>query len=293
MHSFGLARALVIVVVALAGTCGTALAQMHPLGVVEADRIRIQAHLERVEARLRAADISRLTAEQRAARAVNIERLRAYRLRGEFPHGNVAQPAPRVPTFIDADGRACAMGYLVIESGHRDVAEAIARAQNYARVPEIEHPALAGWLVANGMTLEEATLVQPSYCFEECPDAGTQAVCGTDGNVYSNACIATCEGVGVAGPASCSGETCSCVDAGAVDTDGGTVTPPVDSGTVTPPRDSGTIIPPADGGGGGTVARDDGGCSAGGGRGGTGSTALLSAALVGLVLAARRRRRLR
>lgn len=140
--------------------------------MVAADRIRVSAHLERVEARLRTADVSHLSPAQRAARARNLDRLHAYRLRGEFPYGVATQPARLSPTFIDADGRACAMAYLVIESGHRDVAEAIARDQLHARVPEIRHPALGPWLVANGMTLEEATEVQPTYCFADGEDGG-------------------------------------------------------------------------------------------------------------------------
>jgi hypothetical protein len=259
---------------------GTASAQLRPLTAVEADRIRIREHLTRVEEQLRAADVSDLTDAQRAARELNIERLHAYRLAGEFPHGNPAQPGPRVPTFIDADGRACAMGHLVIESGHRDVAEAIARDQNYARVPEIAHPALVPWLEANGMTLEEATLVQPSYCFE-CADAGTQAVCTSDGYVYPNECLAVCEGQTVVGPASCTGGTCTCGDSGTLEPDAGP--PEIDSGA--PGIDSGTPMIEADSGS-GTVVPRSGGCAAGG----TSSAGAWSLAAPLVLLAMRRRR---
>lgn len=241
-------------------------AQSRPLDAVEGDRLRITAHLERVEATLLAADISHLSAEQRAARARNVERLRAYRMRGEFPHGYAGQPGPRVPTFIDADGRACAMGQLVIESGHADVAEAIARAQNHARVPEITHRALAPWLVANGMTLEEATLVQPSYCFE-CAEPGDQPVCGSDGHAYTAQCVAECEGVTAVGPASCTDGVCTCDDAGTS----------ADAGGVTR----------IDGGGGTVAPRDRGGCNAGG----AGHESLPAALALVFVLASSRRRR--
>ena len=61
------------------------------------DRIRIRAHLERVEQKLRGADTSHLTPEQRAARELALDRLRAYRIAGEFPHGYDGQPSARIP----------------------------------------------------------------------------------------------------------------------------------------------------------------------------------------------------
>jgi len=280
-------------------------AQQQPLHAVEADQIRVRAHLERVIEELRAADVSQLSDAQRAARTTNIERLVEYRLRGEFPHGNAAQPGPRVPTFIDADGRACAMGQLVIESGAESVAREIAATQNYARVPEITHAALGDWLIANGMTLAEATRVQPDYCFE-CGDAGMAAVCGANGLAYANACLAECEGTTVAGPAVCSGGSCSCPDGGAPDDagtlglDGGATpidagtridagtTPLIDAGT-TPRIDAGTTPRVDAGGGGGTVRPDEGGCSVG--HRVSGSAWVFSALVAALGALVRRRRR--
>lgn len=151
---------------------GPLSAQCAP-GVVEMDRARIRVHLAEVVTELRAAPVDHLSAEARAARATNIERLEAYAARGEFPHGSPDQPGVMVPTFIDAEGRPCAMAHLVIESGHREVAEEIARDELHAYVPDIRHPALRGWLEANGMTVAEAARVQPGYICA-CPvDAGS------------------------------------------------------------------------------------------------------------------------
>jgi MYXO-CTERM domain-containing protein len=155
--------ALSLLALVLAFSPAVAAAQSCAPEIVEADRERIRAHLERVENDLRNAEVSHLDGSQRSGRALAIERIREYRLRGEFPHGAADQPPGHVPTFIDAEGRACAMAQLVIESGHRDVAMAIARDENHARVPEITHPALGPWLDANGITLEEATRIQPWY----------------------------------------------------------------------------------------------------------------------------------
>lgn len=94
--------------------------------VVLSDRARIQAHLARVEASLRATDVQGLSSSQRAAREQRLDDLHAYWTRGVFPHGSVEQPSPLSPTFIDRGGRPCAMAYLVIASGHETVAREIA-----------------------------------------------------------------------------------------------------------------------------------------------------------------------
>src|SRR5688500_10730692 len=72
---------------------------------------RLRVHLEYVEARLRASEPAGLSGEQRAERARNLDRLRAYIERGEFPRNFEVQG--RRPHFIDDDGRICAVGYLI------------------------------------------------------------------------------------------------------------------------------------------------------------------------------------
>lgn len=128
------------------------------------ERERIRAHLARVEADLRAHPPAGLSEARRAARAARLDDLRAYAERGEFPR-NRDYPDRLVPYFIDAEGVPCAMGHLVIASGHADFAEEIHENRNNAYIPEIAAAdgRLARWLEANGMTLEEAARVQPSY----------------------------------------------------------------------------------------------------------------------------------
>ncbi|MCR9159512.1 MAG: Kazal-type serine protease inhibitor family protein [Nannocystaceae bacterium] len=174
------------------------------LGQRQADRVRIEAHLERVEAELRARDVSTLSPVLQKQRAANLDRLHAYRLAGVFPHNDdfIGQ---RVPYFIDDDGVRCAVGHLVVESGHADVAEEIRAQENNALLEDMTHPALPGWIAASGLTAQECAMIQPSYC--GC--AGEfEPVCGVDGQSYANACFAeTCAGVEVAYEGVCEEET--------------------------------------------------------------------------------------
>lgn len=130
--------------------------------LTEPEPLRIQQHLAQVESDLRAHPPHGLSPEQAYSRAQRLDDLHAYWMRGEFPH-NPDYPDSLVPYFIDARGVACAVGQLVIASGHREFAEEIARTRNHAYIREIEDPRLAAWAEASGLTLEECARIQPSY----------------------------------------------------------------------------------------------------------------------------------
>lgn len=86
------------------------------IDVETADRLRIQAHLQRVETELRARDVSHLAPAPRAARLHALDVLHEYRLTGRFPR-NRGEAPDRIPIFIDADGRTCAVAELIFQSG--------------------------------------------------------------------------------------------------------------------------------------------------------------------------------
>lgn len=130
----------------------------------EPEQARIRRHLAAVEAELRARPTEGLTASQRLNRAARLDDLHAYWTRGEFPQ-NRDFPDRLIPYFIDAEGVPCAMGYLVIASGHGAFAQEVRAKMNNAYIGEIDaaDPRLAAWTQAQGMTLEEAAMVQPTY----------------------------------------------------------------------------------------------------------------------------------
>lgn len=222
-----------------------ASATVSPIGQIQADRARIQRHLAKVEAELRAAPTDHLTASQAAERVRNLDRLHDYWVAGQFPH-NDDFTGQRVPYFIDDDGRACAVGHLVIESGAAELAARIHDAENNALLGDMRSDGLLDWVKASGLSAQECAKIQPAYC--DCPQ-DEAPVCGSDGVTYLNECYATtCAGVEVAHEGVCEGEaTTGFRPAGSTGDDG--------DGTFTSGNGSGDASSSATGGGGG----DDGG----------------------------------
>lgn len=66
-------------------------------------------------------------------------------------------------SFIERFGNICAVGYLVEQPAGRGVAEAINGQFQYAAIGAMDSPELRQWLAASGLTLAEATMIQPTY----------------------------------------------------------------------------------------------------------------------------------
>lgn len=126
---------------------------------------RIATHLRLVHQTLRQRSMEGLSAEQQKNRIDLLDELGIYAEAGTFPQ-NYVLPY-RNPVFIDPHGTACAVGQLMIESGHRDLAERIDREMETAYLFEILESERAGevaaWATEHGFSAEELAWIQPGY----------------------------------------------------------------------------------------------------------------------------------
>ncbi len=130
----------------------------------EADRIA--THLHFVHGILSASTAEGLSADQARHRSELLQRLDEYADRGIFPINHVLPY--RNPVFIDPYGTACAVGQLIIESGHRDLAESISDRINTAYLSDIIadpqfRPEVSEWASTHGFTADELAWIQPGY----------------------------------------------------------------------------------------------------------------------------------
>lgn len=124
-------------------------------------QLRITTHLQYVEQHLLRNTPNGLSRTQRVNRRKVIRLLREYWQAGVFPVNKKYQH--NRPCFIDADGRLCAVGYLVAKTAGLHIAEAINRDYQYAYINEMELEVLDSWMAAQGLTLRECAMIQPAY----------------------------------------------------------------------------------------------------------------------------------
>jgi len=125
----------------------------------EAERIAMHLHL--VDDFLRAHTPKGLSTATGMQRSRLLNDLGAYADRGLFPQNHVLPY--RNPVFIDPQGTACAVGQLIIESGHRELAERISHEMNLAYVHDMHRPDVDQWAVAHGFGEDELAWIQPAY----------------------------------------------------------------------------------------------------------------------------------
>ena len=126
------------------------------------DRARIRLHLAWIERTLRAREVSHLDPAQRRARARQLDALRSYWQAGAFPSNDDHDDARR-PTFIDREGNICAVGFLIEVELGRELAEAVAADFKYGYIHQIDAPLLEAFVDHSGLSLEELSMIQPSY----------------------------------------------------------------------------------------------------------------------------------
>jgi hypothetical protein len=127
------------------------------------DDLRIQAHLKLVAQTLRHRTVDHLSTEQQAKRTAMLDVLEQYWKRNLFPRNHYH--SVRQPYFVDNNGTACAVGYLVLESGESALVERIKEENNYGYIAELSqvYPELTSWADAYGFTLDELAWIQPAY----------------------------------------------------------------------------------------------------------------------------------
>lgn len=129
----------------------------------QAEVARVKSHLRRAEQLAVAQQPLHLSQQQRLVRALLLDELARYRKRGRFPV--LRDGAEQAPCFVDAAGTRCALAHLLEVGGEAELVQRIASERNRARVRELaDEPRLRAWLSAVGLTLNEATSLQPEYC---------------------------------------------------------------------------------------------------------------------------------
>ncbi|MEX1132389.1 MAG: hypothetical protein WEC15_04120, partial [Flavobacteriales bacterium] len=118
-------------------------------------------HLHRVRQHLALHPPAFLSEQALAQRMVLLGALHSYADRGLFPMNDLVPG--RSPVFIDRLGNACAVGHLMISSGHAQLAEDISTEMNLAYVHDIALPEVAAWASTHGFTIDELAWIQPTY----------------------------------------------------------------------------------------------------------------------------------
>ncbi len=134
---------------------------VHHQYAFSSDQEIIRYHLGLVQQELLAKTPEGLTEVQIARRAQSLKVLGEYRERGLFPKNS--GHSIRTPYFIDDANTACAVGYLMRESGAAELAEHIRETGNHLYVREMEYPEVVAWADHNGFLLEELAWIQPTY----------------------------------------------------------------------------------------------------------------------------------
>lgn len=128
---------------------------------------RIATHLHLVRQHLAEHLPEGLAPDQLSQRLVLLEELERYADAGRFPRNYVLPE--RNPVFIDPYGTPCAVGHLMIASGHADLAQRIDREMELAYVLDMDWPEIADWASAHGFTAPELAWIQPGYPPEPLP----------------------------------------------------------------------------------------------------------------------------
>ena len=126
------------------------------------ENLRIRTHLAYAEMILRSNETTHLDKPILQKRNILLDHLHKYWTKGIFPK-NYDGENDKSPCFIDKEGNICAVGYLVEKTESREMAEFINADFKSSGNAEMKSSALHDWLKRNGLTKEDAAIIQPSY----------------------------------------------------------------------------------------------------------------------------------
>ncbi len=144
----------------------------------QSDIDRISYHLDRVIADLRANTPEGLSASALKNRIDLLNELQLYANTKVFPTNLYHKM--RTPYFIDDFGVHCAVGYMIMKSGHSELSNRIRDEHNYDYLKDITTPGVLEWAAEHGFTFEELAWIQPGYMSQR---SFTQVGGGTDSTV--------------------------------------------------------------------------------------------------------------
>ncbi len=127
----------------------------------ESDRMRIQHHLFLVHDNLSAQSTEGLSDAQCFHRARLLDTLMVYAEKAQFPLNTGHRV--RTPYFIDDYGTACAVGYLIIASGHGETADFLHDQYNFDYLADMPKEPILAWADEFGFKFSELEWIQPAY----------------------------------------------------------------------------------------------------------------------------------
>ncbi len=127
----------------------------------ETDNDAIQAHLLLVCNSLSKNTPANLSDNELTSRQNLIQTLREYALEKVFPTN--LYHSIRTPYFVDDFDVHCAVGYLMSQSGSKDLVAEIRANENYSYIADIKTPGVSEWAQEHGFTVDELKWIQPSY----------------------------------------------------------------------------------------------------------------------------------
>ncbi|UKN02100.1 T9SS type A sorting domain-containing protein [Paracrocinitomix mangrovi] len=122
---------------------------------------RIAKHLELVIIDLQNTVHHEISPDAFEKRQALLNQLKKYANAKEFPQNT--QHSERRPYFIDYKGVHCAVGYLMQQSGHENLALKISKDYNFDYIEDIQSEGMLNWAESHGFEVKELKWIQPGY----------------------------------------------------------------------------------------------------------------------------------